>query len=141
MLIVGEKPDDALDDDEVVIRRVPSVQLRARADGRREVGKGSFSASSKAYDPEEGMSVDCMSVLMAMGIDPADPAQFLPEFEVLMTLKVRDLHAQGLWVVPRTKPGPAHCNVLGVTSNKRKIVLALSAFLRRPEDVVKAGEL
>ena len=79
MLIVGEKPDDALDDDEVVIRRVPRVQLRARTDGRREVSKGSFSASSKAYDPEEGMSVDCISVLMAVGIDPADPAQFLPD--------------------------------------------------------------
>jgi hypothetical protein len=76
-----------------------------------------------------------------MGIDPADPAQFLPEFEVLMTLKVRDLHAEGLWVVPRTVPGAAHCNVLGVKSNRRKTVFALAEFLRRPEDVVKAGEL
>jgi hypothetical protein len=140
MLIVGEKPEDALGDDEVVIRRVPSVQLRARADGKREVSKGSFSASSRARDPEEGMSVDRMSVLIERGINPADPAQYLPEFELLMTLKVRDLHAQGLWVVPRTKQGPAHCNVLGVTSNKRKAVFALSDFLRRPDDVVKAGE-
>ena len=76
-----------------------------------------------------------------MGINPADPAQFLPEFEVLMTLRVRDLHTQGLWVVPRTKQGTAHCNVLGVTSNRRKTVFSLSEFLRRPEDVVKAGEL
>jgi len=141
MKVVGAKPDDALADDEVVIRRVPSLQLRPRADGKREVSKGSFAASSKAHDPEEGMSVDRVAVLTAMGIDPADPAQFLPEFEVLMKLRVRDLHAQGLWVVPRTKPGPAHCNVLGVTSNKRKTVFALSEFLRRPEDVVKAGEL
>jgi hypothetical protein len=141
MLIVGEKPEDALDDDEIVIRRVPGVQLRARADGMREVSKGSFSASSKAYDPEEGMSVDRMSVLIEMGVDPANATQYLPEFEVLMTLRVRDLHGQGLWVVPRTTPGPAHCNVLGVTSSKRKTVFALSVFLRRPEDVVKAGEL
>src|SRR5262245_9359604 len=106
MQLVGAKPDDALEDDEVVIRRVPSIQLHQRTDGRREVSKGSFAASSKAHDPEEGMYVDSMSVLIAMGINPADPAQFLPEFEVLMTLKVRDLHAQGLWVVPRTIPIP-----------------------------------
>jgi|RhiMethySRZTD1v2_1073278.scaffolds.fasta_scaffold110295_4 hypothetical protein len=138
MPIAGPKPSDALPDDEVVIRRVPT--LHPRADGKREVSKGSFAASSKSRDPEEGMSVDLASVLVAMGIDPADPTQFAPEFEVLMTLKVGDLHAHGMWVVPRTQPHPAHCNVLGVTSGKRKIVFGLAQFLRCPADVVKAGE-
>ncbi len=138
MPTAGPKPDDALPDDEIVIRRVPT--LHPRPDGRREVSKGSFAASSRSHDPEEGMSVDLMSVLTASGINPADPARFAPDVEVLMTLKVRDLHANGMWVVPRPAPHPAHCNVLGVTGGKRKIVFALAEFLRRPDDVVKAGE-
>jgi hypothetical protein len=138
MPTAGPKPDDALADNEVVIRRVPT--LHSRADGKREVSKGSFAASSKSRDPEEGMSVDRMSILVAQGIDPADPTQFAPEFEVLMTLKVGDLHARGMWVVPRPKPHPAHCNVLGVTGNKRKTVFARAQFLRRPDEVVNAGE-
>ena len=138
MPTAGPKPDDALPDHEIVIRRVPT--LHPRPDGKRVVSKGSFAASSKSRDPEEGMSVDSMSVLANSGIDPADPAQFAPEVEVLMTLKVGDLHEHGMWVVPRPAPHPAHCNVLGVTSSRRKIVLALSEFLRRPDDVVKTGE-
>lgn len=57
-----------------------------------------------------------------------------------MTLNVRDLHANGLWVVPRPKPHPAHCHVLGVTKGKRKTVFRLAEFLRRPDDVVKASD-
>src|SRR5262245_22529985 len=123
MPTAGPKPDDALAEDEVVIRRIPSIHLHPRLDGKRGVSQGAFSASSKLYDPEEGMSVDRISVLAAMRIDPLDPTQFAPDMEVLMTLKVGDLHAHGLWVVPRTKPHPAHCNVLGVTGSKRKTVL------------------
>jgi hypothetical protein len=138
MPTAGPRPDDALPGDEIVIRRVPT--LHPRPDGKREVSKGSFAASSKSRDPEEGMSVDLLSALRASGIDPADPAQFAPEVEVLMTLRVGDLHANGMWVVPRPQPHPAHCNVLGVTGSKRKIVFGLAQFLRRPADVVKAGE-
>jgi len=82
-----------------------------------------------------------MSDLLAHGIDPIDRTQFASEFEILMTLKVADLHANQMWVVPRPEPhNPAHCNVLGVTTGKRKTVFRLAEFLRRPDDVVKAGE-
>jgi hypothetical protein len=81
-----------------------------------------------------------MAVLVAMGINPVDPSQFLPQMEVLMTFRVSQLHAHGLWVVQRPEPHPAHCNVLGVTGNKRKMLLGLAEFLRRPADVVKSGE-
>jgi hypothetical protein len=112
-----------------------------RADGKREVSKSSFSHSSKERDPEEGMSVDRMSILRAQGIDPTDLAQFASNFEVLMTLKVGDLHANGMWVVPRPEPdNAAHCNVLGVARNKRKLILLMAEFLRRPADVVKATD-
>lgn len=136
-MAAGPKPEDALPDHEVVIRRVPTASLHRRSDGKREVRKGSFSASSQSRDPEKGMSVDLMSVLVANAIDPADQNQFAPDFEVLMTLKVGDLHAHGMWVVPRPKPYAAHCNVLGVTTNKRKVVFGFAEFLRRPADVVK----
>lgn len=69
MPTAGPKPDDALADDQVVIRRVPTSGLHRRDDGRRQVSKGSFAASSKTEDPEEGMSVDLMSKLVEMGID------------------------------------------------------------------------
>ena len=139
MPTAGPKPSDALPEHEVVIRRV--MTQPPRADGKREVSKSAFSPSSKKRDPEEGMSVDRVSVLEARGIDPVDPAQFAPEFEVLMTLRVGDLHANGMWVVPRPEPhNTAHCNVLGVTTGKRKIVLGLAQFLRRPADIVKPGE-
>ena len=135
----GPKPDDALGDDEVVIRRVlPGAR---RPDGKREVSKSQFSASSAERDPEEGMSVDLLSNLRSRGIDPADKAQFAPESEVLMTLKVSDVHEKGMWVVPRPEPeNPAHCNVLGVTRNKRKSILLMADFLRRPDDVLKATD-
>jgi hypothetical protein len=119
MPTAGPRPGDALPDDEIVIRRVPTIH--PRPDGKREVSKSSFAASSSTRDPEEGMSVDLMSVLQANGIDPADPAQFASDVEVLMTLRVGDLHANGMWVVPRPQPHPAHCNVLGVTKSKRKL--------------------
>jgi hypothetical protein len=87
------------------------------------------------------MSVDLMSNLQARGIDPANSAEFAPDFEVLMTLRVGQLHGQGMWVVPRPLPdNPAHCNVLNVTRNKRKAILTMAVFLRRPDDVVKSTE-
>lgn len=141
MPTAGPKPDDALADDEVVIRRVPTSGLHRRDDGKRQVSKGSFAASSKAHDPEEGMSVDLISNLRSRGIDPADKAQFAPDCEVLMTLKVGALHDKGMWVVPRPEAeNPAHCNVLGVARNKRKSILQMAAFLRCPPDVVKAAD-
>jgi hypothetical protein len=141
MRIVGEKPEDALGDDEVVIRRV--VPSNRRDDGKREISKSQFSASSAARDPEEGMSVDLMSNLLARGIDATNKATFAPDSEVLMTLKVGELHDLALWVVPRPyKDGsnPAHCNVLNVTKNKRKAILGMATFLRRPDDVVKSTD-
>jgi hypothetical protein len=53
MQLVGAKPDDALDDDVVVIRRVPSFQLHPRADGKREVSKGSFRHHPKTATPRK----------------------------------------------------------------------------------------
>jgi hypothetical protein len=139
MRIVGEKPDDALADDEVVIRRVKASN--PRADGKREVSKSQFSASSPERDPEEGMSVDLMSNLRARGIDPANRAEFATDSEVLMTLGVGELHDQGMWVVPRPRADNlAHCNVLNVTRSKRKAILTMAAFLRRPAGVVKSTD-
>ena len=140
MPIAGPKPADALPDHEIVIRGVASNSLHQRTDGKREVSKGSFSASSKSRDPEEGMSAHVLSLLVAGGVDPSDGLKFAPNFEVLMALKVSELHANGLWVVPRPAPHPAHCNVLGVTEGKRRILLRIATFLRRPDDVVKSGE-
>jgi hypothetical protein len=139
MRTVGEKPGDALSDDEVVIRRV--LPSNRREDGRRPISKSQFSASSAAHDPEEGMSVDSMSNLLARGINPASKAEFAPDWEVLMSLRVGELHDQGPWVVPRPRNGnPAHCNVLNVTKSKRKAILAMATFLRRPDDVVKSTD-
>jgi hypothetical protein len=84
-----------------------------------------------------------MSSLLARGIDPINKTIFAPDSEVLMTVRVGELHDLGLWVVPRPiKDGsnPAHCNVLNVTKNKRKRILAMATFLRRPDDVVKATD-
>jgi hypothetical protein len=139
MPTAGAKPNDALADHEFVIRRV--LPGSRRPDGKREISKSQFSPSSPQRDPEEGMSVDLMSNLTSRGIDPSDKAQFAPDHEVLMTLKVRDLHDRGMWVVPRPLPtNPAHCNVLGVAKNKRKSILLMAEFLRRPDDVVKATD-
>jgi hypothetical protein len=139
MRTVETKPDDALCDDDVVIRRV--VPGSPRPDGKREISKSQFSPSSAERDPEEGMSVDLMSNLRTRGIDPANKEQFASSVEVLMTIKVGDLHDKGMWVVPRPLPAnPAHCNVLNVTKNKRKAILAMADFLRRPDDVVKSTD-
>jgi hypothetical protein len=139
MRTVETKPDDALTDDEVVIRRV--VPGPPRPDGMREISKSAFSPSSAGRDPEEGMSVDLMSNLQARGIDPANKEQFAPDAEVLMMLGVRELHDKGMWVVPRPLPAnAAHCNVLNVTKKKRKGILIMAEFLRRPDDVVKSTD-
>ena len=131
MRTVETKPDDALADDAVVIRRV--TPGAPRPDGKREISKSAFSPSSAKHDPEEGMSVDLMSSLEAQGIDPADREQFAPNIEVLMTIRVRDLHEEGIWVVPRPlTANPAHCNVLNVTKSKRKAILVMADFFAPP---------
>jgi hypothetical protein len=139
MPTVGPKPEDALSEHLIVIRRIPTPF--PDEDGRRRVSKSVFSASSEARDPEKGMSVDLWATLTHLGIDPRDPAQFAPDFQILMSIRVAHLHMHGLWVVPRPLDGlPAHCNVLGVTKTKRKLILQHAEFLRRPEDVEKASE-
>ena len=130
----GQKPDDALDDEEVVLRRIPN-----RHDGQRVISKSQFSPSTPERDPEEGMSVDLLSALVEQGTDPTDPVQYHPEVEVIMSLCVGDLHRLGLWVVPRPLPGnTAHCNVLNVTATKtKKQILQLAEFFRQPGDFAK----
>ncbi len=85
------------------------------------------------------MSVGSLSALEHRGVDPKNPDEYAPKFEVLMTIKVSDLVALGLRVVRRpTQDCPGHCNVLGMNKSKRKPVHRCAEFLRCPEDVVKA---
>jgi hypothetical protein len=133
-------PPQPAANDKVVIRRIPAEHIKDCNDGsgRRRVSKAAFSASSRKVDPEEGMSVDLWSQLVEDGIDP-ESAEYAPDAEVLMTLRVSDIEELGLTLVRRPITGnSAHCNVLQIKSSQRNKLLKRAEWLRRPDDVIKA---
>lgn len=132
--------DPDIDDDQMLIRRVSNHALQPNSDGSRRVSSAGFSPTSRTRDFYCGMSVDLLSDLLAIGIDPAD-SSYHPEFEVIMSLKVGEVRQAGpeFLVGHDPKPSnPAHCNVWGVRSTgKKKALLRMANWIRRPEDVIK----
>lgn len=128
--------NQAIPDDALLVRYIPSKHLIEMADGSRRLSKAAFSASSKRNDPYEGMSVDMLAQLERDGVDPSSRMSVFHEGAV--TIKVGDLRKLGLLVAPDPQQigDPYHASVWGVKSGHRKKVLKISRWHIKPPDVV-----
>lgn len=132
--------DDSIDDDDLLIRRIPNNSLDDNSDGSRRVSSGAFSRSSKIRDHYRSMSVDLLSDLLAAGTGPREE-NYYPDFEVIMSLRVGDIRAaqRGFRIGRLPSEGnPAHCGVWNVsTLSKQKALKEMAEFVRNPGDVTK----
>ena len=133
--------DASLADEDILIRRVTSVHLQPSDLGKRRISKSSMAGSSRDRDPYQGMSLDLLRILNEQGIDVTDAAQYHPDIEVLIGLRVGAIREQCpelmLGRCPiLNPPNEAHCCAWGVSKEStRKRLLKIATIIRAPADI------